>query len=390
MSTHLDITGLLDLQTLQESVILLEPEHFDRATQLSRSATNEPHQWRSYINGLALYGFVDWLEARAADLTPLQPQSVSVLDAVCNLAVGDFTLCLIVTESVAEELVTVPTVVELPEFSAHLYVLLEVQEEQEQIVLRGCLRYDQLLHYQQTNHLPAQPDQTYTLPLDWFDPDSSHLLFYLRFLEPSTLALPAIPSQLDQVPSLSLPQSITEGLRLPRLNQSIINVWNWSQNLLDATAQSLLWSMPQPLTPTFAMRRSPDKVEAALQDLQHQGIDLPPQAHYAHTTLEGTSFQFCTVTWLISTDQPSQEWALLFILVAQPGKVIPVGTTLQVSTSSVLADTVLAEVTLETMDLYLYVLVEGNQHEAFTPTILPPNAAAVTLPTFTCYPNSAQ
>lgn len=383
MSTHLDITGLLDLQTLQESVIRLEQEHFDLAIQLSRLATNEPHQWRSYINGLALYGFVEWLEARAPDLTTLQPQSVSVLDAVCNLAVGDFTLCLIITESVTQELVIVPTVVESPEFSAHLYVLLEVQEEQEQIVLRGCLRYDQLRHYQQTTHLPAHPDQTYTLPLDWFDPDSSHLLFYLRFLEPSTLALPAIPSQSEQVQSPTLPQSISTGL--PPFNQSIINVWNWSQNLLDTTARSLLWSMPQPLTPTFALRRSSEKVEAALQDLQHQGIDLPPQAQYAYTTLEGTSFQFCAVTWLIATDQPIQEWALLFILVAQPGKVLPVGTTLQVSIT-----TVLAEVTLETLDLYLYVLVEGNQDEAFTPTILPPNAAAVTLPTFTCYPNFAQ
>ncbi|MGV0024907.1 DUF1822 family protein [Phormidesmis priestleyi] len=388
MSTHTDITGLLDLQTLRESVIPLEPEHFDRALQLSRSAMNEPHQWSTYINGLALCGFVEWLEERATGLaiqenecSLLQPEYASVLDAVCNLVVGGFTLCLVVTESVAKELVTVPrAVVELPEFSAHLYVLLEVQEEQGQIILRGCLRYDQLMQYQQSAHLTTQSDQTYTLPLDWFDPDSSHLLFYLKFLEPSTLVLPAITPPQSLMP---LQQTIAQ---LTSLNQPIINVWNWSQNLLDATAQALSWSMPQTLTPAFAMRRSLEKVEAAFQDLiQRQEVDIPQHARYAYTTLAGTPFQFCAVTWLISTNQPTQEWALLLILVAQPGKVLPVGTKLQVSTT-----TVLAEVTLETMDLYLYVLVEGNQDEAFTPTILPANAAPIILPAFICHPNSAQ
>ncbi len=104
MSQHADITGLLNLQALREAVIPLEPEHFDRAIQLGRLATNETHQWRTYINGLALCGFVEWLEERAPALTVqqtecsiLQPQYGSILNAVCNLVIGHFTLCLIVT-----------------------------------------------------------------------------------------------------------------------------------------------------------------------------------------------------------------------------------------------------------------------------------------------------
>jgi hypothetical protein len=169
------------------------------------------------------------------------------------------------------------------------------------------------------------------------------------------------------------------------MSQRALNLWQWSQDVLDETAQALSWSIPRPLTPTIAMRRSTGKVEAALQDImQHQGIEIPQQARYAYTDLEETPFQLCAVTWLIPSEGTNraesnslQEWALLLILVAQPGKVLPIGSRLQISTKILLAEAV-----LETNALYLYGLVEGNQDEAFTATILSPNYLPVTLPTF--------
>lgn len=451
MSSQIDTTALLmDLETLQTALIPLEPEHFDRAAQMSRLAIAEAQQWRTYLHGLALCSFVQWLQGTSdlpiqQDLcSVLQPQYASVLEAVCNLKVGDFTVCLLVTESVAQEVVTVPrAIVDLPEFAAHLYVLLEVQEEQEQTVLRGCLRYDQLLQ----QHDNLQPDQHwhYQVPLDWFDPDSTHLLFYLRFLDPITLSLPvALSRPLQQentrealahlLPQLDaeadLPQVLTweQGVTLltnpPLLNllyllhtrpsqaaaitdrwtalltqtsQQIMNVWQWTQDVWDETARALAWSMPRTLSPAIAMRRSSAKVEAALQDLVQQGLELPQHARYATVTLPETGFQLCAVTWLIAPDEiivpdeaeqrganPVQEWALLLILVAQPGTVLPLGTKLLVSTT-----TVLAEVVLDATDLYLYILVEGNQKEAFTATITAPGGLPITLPAFVCDPGRA-
>ncbi len=445
MSSQIDLTDLLvDLETLQAAIMPLEPEYFDRAVQMSRLAIAEAQQWRIYLNGLAFCSFEQWLQERAADLpiqqdlcSVLQPQYASVLDAVCNLKVGAFTLCLIVTESVAREVVTIPrAVVDLPEFVAHFYVLLEVQEEQEQTILRGCLRYDQLLQHRQDANLQPDVYWQYQLPLDWFDSDSTHLLFYLRFLDPITLSLPAISTaQLRQQSSVQedlarllpqlgvnaeLPQvltweqgaalltnppllnllyllhtrpeqtaAITQRLTelLTQMSQPVINVWQWSQDVLDETAQAFAWSMPRLLIPAIAMRRSLEKVEATLQDLtQRQGIEIPQQARYASVTLADPGFQLCAVTWLMSPHETRQtvldlvqEWSLLLILVAQPGKVLPLGTKLQVSTT-----TVLAEAVLDTTDLYLYVLVEGNQNEAFTASISAPNGLPITLPTFVC------
>ncbi|MBC7970120.1 MAG: DUF1822 family protein [Verrucomicrobia bacterium] len=449
MSSQIDTTALLmDLETLQTAILPLEPEHFDQALRISRLAITEIQQWHTYLNGLALCSFVQWLQERTSDLpiqqdlcSALQPQYASVLEAVCNLKVGAFTLCLLVTESVAQEVVTVPrAVVDLPEFAAHLYVLLEVQEEQEQTILRGCLRYDQLLQ-QQTASLQPDHHWHYQLPLDWFDPDSTHLLFYLRFLDPITLPLPvasasrslqqastreALARLLPQLDAeAELPQVLTweQGATLlttpPLLNllyllhtrpaqtaaitdrltalltqtsHQIMNVWQWSWDALDETAQALAWSMPRIVSPAIAMRRSSEKVEAALQDLmERQGIELPQQARYASVTLAETGFQLCAITWLVAPDEteqtgvnPVQEWALLLILVAQPGTVLPLGTKLQISTT-----TVLAEVVLDATDLYLYILVEGDQNEAFTATISAPNGLPITLPAFVCDPGHA-
>ena len=402
MSAQTDKTGLLlDLTALQEAVILLEPEHFDRAIQISQQAISEGQRWQTYLNGLALCGFWQWLKERAADLpiqpdpvAGLQPHDVGGLGTICNLKVGEFTLSLIVTESVTSERIAVPTaIVDQTTAIAHFYVLIEVQEEQEQAILRGCLRYDQFTQYCQTHSLPAQPDQTYQFPLDWFDSDSSHLLFYLRFLDPLALALPAAPT----VQPLEQLRNQTEqrvNHVAAQIKQPVINVWNWSRDRWDETAQAIAWSLPQPLTPAVAMRRSPEKVEAALQDLiQHQGIEVPQQARYAYTKLEGTVFQLCAVTWLLSTDamlpvppDSAQTWALLLILVAQPGRVLPVGTKLQITTPTVPTE-VLTEAVLQTTDLYLYVWVEGNPNDAFNVTIVSPHNLPASLPAFVCHPD---
>jgi Protein of unknown function (DUF1822) len=420
-----------DLQSIQEAIILLEPEQFEQAAQLSHQAATETLQWQMYIQGLAMYGFEEWLRDRLkrepinTDHCSLrQPQYAATLGAVCGFQVGEFTLCLITTESVAHEIVTLPRVVlDVPEFAAHFYIVLEVQEELAQLIVRGCLRYDQWLTYQTVLNCSATPDWTYQVPLDAFDADSNHLLFYLRFLEPESLSLPipadsarsrliSVKSALERSlaelqPNLPLWQQLTweEGVALltcpPLLNlwqrsrnaalptssreliallnwmvEPAINLWQWSQNWLDERMQSLGWSVPRPLIPAGAMRQSTEKMAAAIADLS-RAIAIPAHAHYATQTL-APPLQIGAVTW----ELPEDAWALLLILVAQPGSILPPGIQLQASVT-----TVLTQVTLAQDDLYLYVLLEGVQTEEFMVTILPPNELPLTLPVFAYRPS---
>ena len=440
---------LLDLKALQEDVIPIETEHFERAVQISKQATSEARRWQTYLNVLALCGLEQWLNEQASDLpinqdvcSVLQPQYANVLHAVCNLRIGELNLCLIVTESL-HEVVTVPrAVIDLPEFAAHLYVLLEVQEEQEQVIIRGCLRYDQLVKYQQAVALKAGPDWNYQLPLDLFNPDASHLVFFLRFLDSTAISLPAVSesvraklsrvqtklekrlpqlhpnSQLWQVltweqgaavltcpPLLNLlyllqtkPEKTAEITKhltdvIKHLVEQVVNVWHWSEKTIDELIQ-LGWSLPRSLTPASAMRRVTEKVEVALKDLvQAKGVEIPPQSYYSYKSIAGTALQICAVTWMmpppavaiataaeLELRERIQSWALLLILVAQPGSILPRGIKLQVGVT-----TVLSEVVLEQDDLYLYLLIEGSRDEELIATILPPHELPLTLPAFICH-----
>jgi hypothetical protein len=164
---------LLDFEVLPTQRVDLSSEAIDQAVELSLQIPNEDRQWQTYLNVLALYGFEEWLETRATDLTinrehcsVLQPAMANAIEAVCNLTVNGFKVCLIATGSLTDEEVTLPrAVVDLPEFVAHFYVLVEVQEEQETAVVSGFLSYDQLVNRQATVNLQADEDWTYQLRL---------------------------------------------------------------------------------------------------------------------------------------------------------------------------------------------------------------------------------
>lgn len=182
-----------DLRLLLPEVILLESEYFARASKISNQVTDQAHQWQTYLNALGLLGFEQWLKERL----PEQPvtRDTKTIEAVGNLNVGDFKLSVIATEHLLDEVVNLPQyAINKPDFAAHFYVVLEVLEEQEQVIIRGFLRYDQLVNYRNQAHLQIR-DNCYQLPLKEFDTEPNHLLYYSRFLEPTAIPLPIVSNK---------------------------------------------------------------------------------------------------------------------------------------------------------------------------------------------------
>ncbi|MBR8840651.1 MAG: DUF1822 family protein [Stigonema ocellatum SAG 48.90 = DSM 106950] len=191
-----------DLRLLLSEVIWLEPEHFQHAREMSKRVTDEAHQWQSYINSLALLGFERWLSER------VQNESINrdtnIIETVCNLWLGEFKFCLIATENLLDEVVNVPqNIIDESEKAAHLYVVLEVLEEEEQVIIRGILRYDQLVNYRSQVNSQSIQGGYYQLPLSLFDIEPNHLLFYNRFLSPTSIPLPVASTQTSSVPFLT-------------------------------------------------------------------------------------------------------------------------------------------------------------------------------------------
>ena len=208
-----------ELRLLQPEVIWLEPEHFEQATEISSQVNGEMQQWQTYLNTLALSGFEEWLRERIPD-KPVNREP-NLIEPVCHLKVGEFKYCLVATEHVLDEVVNVPqAAIARPELAAHFYLVLEVDEEQEQIIVRGFLRYDELVNYRSTVNLQLR-NGCYQLPLYLFDTEPNHLLFYSRYLEASAIPLPLIS-----------PESAQESLR-ETLKSTRIKLSQWLQGVLD-------------------------------------------------------------------------------------------------------------------------------------------------------------
>ena len=433
-----------DLRLLQPEIISLELGRFERATQLSDPIVGEARQWQTYLNALALLGFTQWIREQSRDIEIHQedcslfhPHYANVIESVCNLRIGQFKVCLVATEHLLNEVVTTPrAAIDLPEFAAHFYVVIEVQEEEGQALIRGYGRYDQLLAHRQATNLQADQDWNYQFPLDLFDSEPNHLLFHLQTLNPAAIPLPnsappsvssltevelntlltrwrQFPEQtlwrsltweqgamllqspkllelLDQwrrspTPSQSLQIRITEVFTL--LTHQAINTAQWIRNELDELAQSLGWFSPPMLTSAAFEFRSIDKFRAAIEELRYQGMDIPDHLSpmYQDIEWEGELFRLCAATWSLVTSAPAQQWALLLILGTQMGNALPDGLTLCVAD---LTHTLCQEQSELDTDV-LYARVEAKQGDKLVATIVSTEGQALTLSPYSFEDNLA-
>jgi Protein of unknown function (DUF1822) len=246
-----DLTSTTSLRLLLPETLWLEPEHFERAKEISDAKhfslrgnrlQDEPQQWQAYLNALAMLAFATWLQERLPGNYSVQQGSTKFMN-VSYLTVGEFKLCLIATEHVLDEIVRIPRrAIEQPNLAAHLYVVLEVLEDQEQVVVRGFLRYDELTT--QANPVGSlQPDEFCLLPLSTLDAEINHLMVYVQHLEPSVIAIPTALAQSTKIPSLG--DSGTTRTRLSQWLQGVLEEgWQTIETLINPEA-NLAWSTRQ-------------------------------------------------------------------------------------------------------------------------------------------------
>lgn len=209
-------------------MIWIEPEYIERATAVSHRKTNEFQQWQVYLNTLALLSLEEWLGERI-------PDSLIDRDNANYLKVGDFKICVIATENLLNETVNIPqAVLDRLELAAHLYVILEVLEEEEQVIIRGFQRYDRLINYRTQVDLPV-PDSCYSFPLSVFDAEPNHLLGICHYLDASAITLPVRERALNQdrtILSRWLQEIVDEGWQtLDALINSKVNLALSTRNI---------------------------------------------------------------------------------------------------------------------------------------------------------------
>lgn len=392
MISYPALTTDFEHESLEPAAVPLEADQICHALHLSQGISQPEQQWQVYLNALALGAVQTWLADRTPHLhvapthTPGDTRPINPMTASCLLDVGTFKLCILATGTLIDSVVSIPkATLEMFEAVPHLYVLVQVNEEQEECVVYGYLQQNSLMQHQ-SELLATEEEWAYEIPLSWVESDPDRLLLYLECLEPNTMMriLPQVETQ-PQTRVFGETQALTHLVQTA--TEQVINVGQWLQDQLDQTARELAWVLLPSLMPAAAMRSGNDEFTNVLQALGRGGLDIAPQARGAYHDLrwEGGAMRLYVVIWPLpagETDAP--EWALLSILGPQPGTPLPPGVGFQVYD----ADQMLVERTL-TADSgahYLYAQVIGTWDEQFWVTIQLPNQGAMQLPPFAFQP----
>jgi hypothetical protein len=224
-----------EFRALLPEAIWLDTHHFEQARELSHQShesSSEALQWQTYVNALAFLGFTQWLDEKMPEkeLGQVGRPSESILakpvanfmEGACQFRMGEFKLCLIAAEHVLDEVISIPQrAIFDPDLAAHFYIAIEVCQEEEQVILRGVLRHDQLTHYLSQGDGQATAEGYYPIPLSLFDPEPNHLLSYCRYLDAIAIPLPAPSTE----PVASPSASITELRKSVQNTQTYLRQW---------------------------------------------------------------------------------------------------------------------------------------------------------------------
>jgi hypothetical protein len=371
---------------LPESISLASAQ-IQQAIQQSQRCPDPDRQWQAYLAALAQIGLQERSPNLAAEIHSKPLPEVASPTPINLLQVGDYTLCLLTVSSATDDLIPVPMpVVSEPDYVPHLYVLIEVWEEQDCVNIYGYLRRDRLI---QQDTLPSTRESaTAWLHLDWFDSNIDTLLLYLRCLNPD--AILSVPI-LDNITQVSATHNHSFGLvsHFPPPHLSAINVGCWLRDRLDEVAQELSWVLLPPLAVTFReIHPSVEQFDKVTMALLKQGIAIPPQSRGAYQNLlgEGITLRLYAITWQESQSGDLPEWSLLLILGAQPGDELPVGTRLVVEDElQQLDEQILRE---RQPEAFLFTRVIGTWDEQFRVAIALSNGEMIHLPPFRFQPDA--
>ena len=420
-------------------IINLE-EQLQPAFLISEKSNNPLIKWQVYFQCLALFAFEEWLQEREPRLTldkenssTLQYQYANLIDAVFNLKVGNFKVCLIPCMLLTNEEVAIPrAVIDLPEYTAHFYVVIGVDEELEIAAVKGLLRYDQLINIKA--ELEPEADWNYYIPLLQFNQEVDELLLYLQCLAPTAILLPEIPvsrrdilrkvqtSLLNLLPQLNnrplwevltweqgkavlttplllnwVYQSINQNAAtltkhlsdlLEILSQQAVNVGLWFVNQIDDTVQTLSWQLipaASELRSTSSMIQSDtsnyiEELEIILRDIQfqEQQLDIPLTAIRVYQDIRlNQLLRLYAVIW--SLPEAENGWNLLLILKASNDNQSASSFRLRVSDQIEVLD---EQELIISNNNYIYTQVEGDESDKFIATVISGTGETQTFPPF--------
>ncbi|BAY84577.1 hypothetical protein NIES267_40730 [Calothrix parasitica NIES-267] len=343
-------------------IIQLEPEQIEQAWQITEQVKAEKNKLQIYFQALALVAFEEWLNKREPNLSINTKQnslfnreSAQAINAVCNLQVGDFKVCLIPTVGFSDELIVIPeTVVRVHEFLADFYVVIGVEDELEIAAIRGFNRYEDLVNM--IAKIPVLSDTSYKVNLVQFHQQTDELLLELQCSSTTDITLPE--ASVDQTNHLKDLMQI--------LTQKTVNAGLWMQNQLDEFAQELSWQLLPAPSPLRKYQVTPaEDLDNILTEID--GVEIPSVAARSYRNLElgEAKLRLYAITWYLP--KAEGDWSLLLILGVIPGNKFPVEAKLRISNLTEVLDEPVLSADSDTDNVYIQ--IAGSKQEKFLVTV---------------------
>mgnify|MGYP001800270246 FL=1 len=343
-------------------IIQLEPEQIEKAWQITEQVKAEKNKLQIYFQALALVAFEEWLNKREPNLSIdtkqnslFNRESAKAINAVCNLQVGDFKVCLIPTVGFSDELIFIPeTVVRVHEFLADFYVVIGVEDELEIAAIRGFNRYEDLVNM--IAKIPVLSDTSYKVNLVQFHQQTDELLLELQCSSTADITLPeASVNQTNHLKDL-----------MQILTQKTVNAGLWMQNQLDELAQELSWQLLPAPSPLRKYQVTPaEDLDNILTEIDDVEIPSVAARSYLNLELGEAKLRLYAITWYLP--KAEGDWSLLLILGVIPGNKFPVEAKLRISNLTEVLDEPVLSADSDTDNLYIQ--IAGSKQEKFLVTV---------------------
>lgn len=192
----------LEFESLPDDIIVpLSLNEINQAIENTERIGDNSQEWELYLYNLALTGFKKWVREEIEDLTITNEEctvvkntNTNVIDVIANLQVNYISFALLVTNSLFDENILVSKqVIERYEHSVRFYVLIEVLEEEELVIINNFIPFDDLVKKIEQNKsetireellLDKNRDEEYhQISIYWFTKTAYTLVLYLQSLK---------------------------------------------------------------------------------------------------------------------------------------------------------------------------------------------------------------
>ncbi|KST66382.1 DUF1822 family protein [Mastigocoleus testarum] len=227
ISTH----NSVDFRLLIPEVIYLESEHFDRAEKICLQSNHEDKQWQNHLNSLAVVAFKDWFKEKLS--TYSLSLEIKATEDGYYLSVGKFNYFLITVEHLLDEIVNVSkSIINTSTIKVDFYVLIEVLEEEEEVIIKGFLNNGELHDYCTEIISHSSNKNYYQIPLSIFDSEPNHLLLCHQFAE--VLELSRIEVSAAELSTVKTEIKTKEKkIFISEIDKKIPKLSEWFKNIFD-------------------------------------------------------------------------------------------------------------------------------------------------------------